>query len=1023
MTNAILLLAVLFNLNVDWKFAKCTGQPKDKDEAVAWFSQGGKSVLAPDFDDSAWEMVSIPHPVNAHDSYDGRSVDAGEVSQFRGWMAYRKTFVKPMDGAKFFLEFETVRQSIYVYVNGKYCGGYEIGTAPTAYDVTDAMKDGENLITVITENTAMRGTKYYMQSIHWNGADFNPVQGGLVGNVTLNVKKNPSYITLPYYATLKTTGVYVWADDFEIDENRGGSATVHVEAEMVGEGDIEFEVNGQHVKGGAGKIKNLVFWDPDHPHLYDVTVKMVKGGKVLDEVVVTTGFRKVEYDKDRGLIINGKPFWLPGYAQRSTDSWAAIGIPPEWMQDYDANLIRRSGANFIRWMHISPKPAPVRACDKAGVVNVCPAGDKENETHGEAWEWRVMAMEAALVYFRNSPSIIFWEAGNNQISGEHMRQMRLLKEKFDPHGYRFMGCRTISKPEQIAEAEYVGTMIYRHDDAAFKSMQQLNRYLPMMETEYCRDESAGRLWDRYTPPDFDFVCTRLASGAKQTGYNCYDETQEDFALANGSLGGGYPYFYGNRASGNGKKYYAACAMLCWTDCNQHGRNSNTENCRSSGRVDAVRLPKENFYVHQVMYAQKPKIKILGHWNYPKLTDGNYWYREKIKTPDGKEIAPIGERKQRDPLHKDVIVFASLQCASVELFVNGKSKGKCEKPTGMFDFHFPDINVTEAGYVEAKAYDEKGNIIATDRIDTAGEAAKMTMKVQTGPQGLLADGADIAFVTLKMLDANGTQLPLCCDKITFTLEGDAKFMGGWNSGTMDEKSPIGKDWVNFENGMTRVFIKAGRTAGKIKLTATCGKFTETVVIEQKPVVVEGGILKTPVQSLPRNTIDYEVKNAVAPIRDLGDCVAGGVSSKAQKYKVFINGEELKFPRRGAFKPDDSTGVCGSIEPILKALKDAGANFEYEYNNRKVRPKLRKFCPNPGKPYFPNMTIKSKGKTADLIGGVTVIFLDNGAEKNLTNYEFAKDKTDFIGELGPVLDLIDGITVEVDEAKHRVYIKVK
>ena len=158
----------------------------------------------------------------------------------------------------------------------------------------------------------------------------------------------------------------------------------------------------------------------------------------------------------------------------------------------------------------------------------------------------------------------------------------------------------------------------------------------MVETEYCREESPRRAWDRYSPPDYNFVCERLSSGAKQWMYNCYDMTQEDFALSNGGTSDGYGYFYGNRAGGGGKlgRYYAACAMLCWTDCNQHGRNSNTENCRSSGRVDAVRIPKENFYVHQVMYSQTPKVKILGHWNYPKKTAENYWYNEKVDDGEG-----------------------------------------------------------------------------------------------------------------------------------------------------------------------------------------------------------------------------------------------------------------------------------------------------------------------------------------------------------------------------------------------------
>lgn len=111
------------------------------------------------------------------------------------------------------------------------------------------------------------------------------------------------------------------------------------------------------------------------------------------------------------MKINGKNTWLPGYAQRSTDEWAAIGVPPQWLQDYDAALIRKSNAKFVRWMHVAPKPAPVRAFDKFGIVNVAPAGDKEGDVKGRAWAQRVEAMRDTMIYFRNSPSVVFWEAG------------------------------------------------------------------------------------------------------------------------------------------------------------------------------------------------------------------------------------------------------------------------------------------------------------------------------------------------------------------------------------------------------------------------------------------------------------------------------------------------------------------------------------------------------------------------------------------------------------------------------------
>ena len=1083
------------NLNIDWKFKKIGSDLYGLDAALKAGAKDGRQVFDLDYDESGMERVSVPHCVNAHDTYDNRACDRGEAEFWRGWMLYRKTFRVPK-GKHFFIEFETVRQSLYVYVNGRFAGFYEAGITASGYDLTPFVKPGEDaLVAVVTENTGSRGTKCVSAEMkekpgdwggagyQWAGTDFNPVQGGIVGNVKLHVKENDAYITLPLWNTLKTKGAYVWADNFDFEK---GEADIHAEVECrpsdvdgrssaVGSRTscIRVTVAGQTFSGSfvsrpsshagkpillaSGRVKGLKFWSPDTPQIYDVKIELLGGGrgyppseasaeggsmrgatalpeKVLDSVTVRTGFRHVSFGREKGLLINGKYFWLPGYAQRSTDSWAAIGYAPDWLQDFDAELIRESGARFVRWMHVAPKPGPVRAFDKAGVVCVCPAGDKESESSGRCWEQRTEAMEAAIIYFRNSPSVFFWEAGNNQISPAHMREMRLLKERLDPHGCRFMGCRTLSTPEQIAEAEYVGTMIHRHDAKASDAMAKTGRWMPVVETEYCREESPRRAWDRYSPPDYNFVCERLSSGAKQWMYNCYDMTQEDFALSNGGTSDGYGYFYGNRAGGGGKlgRYYAACAMLCWTDCNQHGRNSSTENCRSSGRVDAVRIPKENFYVHQVMYSQTPKVKILGHWNYPKKTAENYWYSEKVD--DGKVIAYKGERKQRDPEHKTVYVIGSLSVDSVRLFVNGRQVGEAKSPSNLFDFTFPNVDVTESGKVEAVAYDKDGKEIARDAIETVGEAARLEMSVRTGPKGFLADGADIAMVDLRLVDAKGRVLPLADDRIDFELKGDAVFMGGWNSGAFDDNSPVGKNWVNLECGIARVFIKAGRTPGKVTLAArmvgrgapprrggrgATRPTSAVVTLEAKPVSVNGGISAEMPQAFPANAKDYTEKNVAAPVRDLE-----GVVEKVP-YKVFVNGVEVKFTKRhGAFKPDSQTGVVCPYVPVLVALTNAGARVSFDYNPKKIPAGKKKYLRAlSASPFRATLTMKVEGgKEIDAVAGLTVLFEDNGAEKNLTNFEMTGEKGVLCGELGPLLGYIPGLVVKTDDAKHRVEIRI-
>ena len=1088
-----------YSLNADWRFS-WTKAPLPLKNAVSSMRQGEQDVFAPDYDDSAWERVSVPHPVNAHDSFDDRAVDPGEASFRRDMMFYRKRFTLGVAPAgKAFLTFETVRQTIYVWVNGKFAGYYEAGIAPTAFDVSSLVKAGENVVCVATDNTAMRGTKYFGKetipghepgdmsgsAYQWNTTDFNEVQGGLVGNVSLVVKPSKVYLTLPYYNNLKTTGTYVTARDFDFGK---GEATICVKAEVRNESGkaVKAKVEAAVEAAGArdvgrvssvvlrlapasdanaiyasalesdvyeaapaptrvvspetsfiaaeGRVKGLVFWSPDTPHLYDVVVTLLdENGAVLDRETIRTGFREVKYDADKGgLLVNGKNLWLTGYAQRSTDEWAAIGVAPDWLQDYDAALIRESNANFVRWMHVAPKPAPVRAFDKFGIVNAAPAGDKESDASGRAWAQRVEAMRDVIIYFRNSPSVFFWEAGNNQISPAHMKEMVALKKQLDPDGGRFMGSRTLQTKEQVAEAEYVGTMLHRHEMPAFDAMAALGRFMPMMETEYARQESPRRVWDDFTPPDYDYRGKWLNGGKKETGFDVYDETQEDFALSTAKE---YAAFYGARSFGNGARTYAACAALCWSDSNQHGRQSFSENCRSSGRVDAVRIPKMNFDVFRVMQSEDPAVTLVGHWSYPQFSPDTYWYP--VKKFNGKFMEETGEKAQRNPLKKTVYAIGSVHCASVELIVNGKSKGVNSSPKDVFIYEFPDVDVTESGKAEVVARDTAGREIARHSVATFAGPGKIVAEVKTGPQGWLADGSDIAVVDFALVDAKGTVHPYASDRIQFSLTTTQPpnyqttqpiFMGGWNSGVFGEASPIGKDFVNLECGRARVFVKAGRSAGKVALEwSSFAKATEdkrgSVELELKPVEVKGGLADEPQQSLPANGRSFARKTDAPAVQDLK---RDGVRA-ADKYTVLVNGTKVSFPHSiGApVKPDDNTGVCCAYVPVLEALKAAGAALEFVHEPKRIpanKKWLRKLSPTP---FVPMVTVKAGGREIDACVGFTELFIDNGKDKNLTNCEIyrARAKSPIVcGELVSLVGYIPGVKMKTDTKKKTVEIEV-
>ncbi len=1080
-----------YNMNYGWKFKKVNAFPLS--QALETVKFKNRNFYDPKFSDRLWETVSVPHAVNAEDSFDNAIVDAGEQGLFRGFMFYRKKVTVPESdaGKKFFLEFEAVRQSVYVYVNGKSAGFYEAGVTAVGFDITRFIEPGkENLIAVATDNAASRGASFQTQETQpghtpgdlsgsgyqWNTKDFNEGKGGITGNVILHARAS-IYQTLPLYSNLKTTGTYITAAHFDFANS---SAIISVDAEVRNEskkarkitlvatvedsdGSVKanftteqtvpvakdagkaFEsvipadaysekpaptnadtVDVTHITA-TGNAHGLHFWSPDEPYLYTVRTTLLDGDTVLDEQTTVTGFREIAYDENKGgLLINGKSIYLKGYAQRSVNEWAVIGVAPDWLTDYDMQLVRESNANYIRWMHVAPKPAAIRSGDKYGIVSICPAGDKEGDAKDRQWAQRVEAMRDAIIYFRNAPSVWFYEAGNNAISAEHMQQMTDLRRALDPAGGRLMGCRTISSPEQIAAAEWAGTMIWRHDKSAKAAMHAVGKQIPMLETEFKRDESPRRVWDDYTPPDYDYRNLWLGDGGKKKdNYDIWDQTQEDHILSLVSKDDGYAYFWHNRVGGEtGNNFYAGAAMMVWSDSNMHGRNSGTENCRTSGRVDPIRIKKESFYAVQVMQSDSPKLHIVGHWNYPALADDTYRYHEKVW--DSFYWRETGKTKQRDPLHKTVYVVATPGTTKVELYVNGVLKGSATEAENTFIFAIPNIDVTESGTVRAKAYDASGALIAEDAKTTAGNAVRVQLTPVTGPEGFRADGSDIAYFDVAIVDENGNICPTATDRIDFTVSGEGVFLGGYNSGKKDAFSVIHKSFVFAECGTNRVFVRATENAGSFTITAKAkGLESATAALQSVALTGERTLTLTKPQQLPPNS--YEKPGSTAGTAYSGSASTGVGSIGAGRpsmreeaasavYTVLVNGSAVQFTT-APYRPDSSTGVVCELRPVLDALKKAGAHFSYTYQTTGALPSYaRSFA-------LPLLSIQSEKTRADIVAGETAIIIDAGKDKNLTNAEFTVTaQGELVAELSAVLEYVPGTSVRTDSTTHTVTIDV-
>lgn len=780
-----------YNFNSEWKL-RIGDFPKAKDTK---------------FDDSKWKQVTLPHAFNEDEAF---KLSIEQLTDTVVW--YRKSFQIPelKSNQKVFVEFEGVRQRGDFYLNGHYLGRHENGVMAVGFDLTPHIKEGENVIAVRTDNDWMYREEGTNSKFQWNDRNFNANYGGIPKNVFLYVTDNV-YQTLPLYSNLKTTGVYVYAQDFDI---QGRKATIHAESEvrndskatrqfsyqvtiLDADGKLMKTFQGDKVTLKAGETKtvkasailhNLHFWSWGYGYLYTVkTALKDDNNQIFDEVSTRTGFRKTRFAEGK-IWLNDRVIQMKGYAQRTSNEWPAVGLSvPAWLSDFSNDLMVKGNANLVRWMHATPWKQDVESCDCVGLIQAMPAGDAEKDREGRQWEQRVELMRDAIIYNRNNPSILFYECGNKAISREHMIEMKAVRDKYDPFGGRAIGSREML---DIREAEYGGEMLY------------INRseHHPMWATEYCRDEGLRKYWDEYSYPFHKEGDGPLYKGQPATDYN---RNQDELAIT--MIARWYDYWRerpgtGNRVSSGGTK-------IIFSDTNTHYRGA--ENYRRSGVTDAMRIEKDAFYAHQVMWdgwvdTEKDQTYIIGHWNYPDNT---------VKPV---QVVSTGEE--------------------VELFLNGNSLGKGKR---QYNFLFTFDNVAfKPGKLEAVSYNKAGKEISRYAVNTAGEPASLKLTAIQNPEGFHADGADMTLIQVEVVDKDGQRCPLDNRTIQFTLKGQAEWRGGIaqgkNNHILDTNLPV-------ECGINRALIRSTTAAGKVTLTAQAkGLLSASLTLETVPVKVTGGL---------------------------------------------------------------------------------------------------------------------------------------------------------------------------------------
>lgn len=744
-----------------------------------------------EFDDSSWGTVSVPHdwaisgPFDSgNDFYSTKIVQNGETSETPhygrtgglphigvGWYRLELPSDAFVSGGRHYLEFDGVMSHSSVYVNGKEVTGRPFGYSSFCGDITDAVStDGRNVVAVRVDNPE--------QSSRWYPG------AGIIRDVRL-VSKSSRHIG--YQG--------VWLFDTDIDVKRG-RATLNVKLNCVNGDGCTVKMTVESPDGSWFRIvtfeeleyhvalENLVFWSPESPALYTVTIELQSDGQVVDSVSLKHGFRLVEFDAERGMSLNGKPYYLKGVCLHHDHGplGAAFSVAAMRRQ---LKLLQDMGCNAVRTSHNPPAPQLLDLCDEMGFAVMDEAFDSwelckcKNDYSQHFKEWHERDLKDFIKRDRNHACVFFWSIGNeiNEQSVDDGRRVAValakICHKTDP--YRLVSAG-LDRP-----------------DGCIKN--DLPTALDLVGWNY-KPHRYQELHDKYpTLPQFG---SETASTVSSRGCYFFPLTeaqawkQRDTSVIQCSA---FDIEYPPWATTPDKEFLGQdehpwmFGEFVWTGFDYLGEPTPFDaywpaHASYFGIYDLVGLPKDRVWLYAARWSDKKILHVLPHWTWP----------ERIG-----EVTPV-------------VVYTNYD--KVELFVNGESAGVRERESSVYRLVWDDV-VYAPGKLEAVALDGDGNELAWECVTTAGEAAGLRLTVDR--ERIASGSKDLAYVTVAVVDGAGVVQPRANVPVTFTVEGAGEFAcAGNGDAACTELFQCGT--MSTFNGYCVAIVRSGAVAGDVCLKA-------------------------------------------------------------------------------------------------------------------------------------------------------------------------------------------------------------
>jgi len=788
------------SFDFDWKFFK-----GDKPGAEQ-----------PDFSDADWRNLDLPHDWSIEGPFreEHGSMTSAHLPTGTGW--YRKHFKIPASyrNKKVTIEFDGIYQNSEVWINGQYLRKRPYGYISFYYDISPYLNfSGENLMAVRVDNSHQPNCRWYSGS-------------GIYRHTWLRVTDK---LHIAHWGTFVTT-----------DKASEKSATVQIITRVQNEGKNDImctlstsvlECDGSAVQtaetsrniaaGGEYefiqkvKITNPSLWSPDNPYLHKVRSTVIKQGKATDIYDTVFGVRSIEFDKDKGFLLNGRQVKLHGVCLHH-EAGAVGAAVPERVWERRLEKLKEMGCNAIRTSHNPYSPEFMDLCDRMGFLVMAEIYDEWKEPKPQTPdfgyriyfdEWSERDVTDFIRRDRNHPSVVIWSAGNEVVDQvvpagtETLKKLINIFHREDPTRPVTVGCdRIVAEPEAVPQKflKLLDVVGYNYVD----------RWRDRYEKYYSIDRQAF--------PKRKFIGTENGSlGGIRGDYSyLFPQTTGPISRRNNNRWIDFEQMWKFVST-----YDYVSGDFMWTGIDYLGESNWPRKANTSGVIDTCGFEKDTWYFCQSQWTDKPMLHIFPHWNWP-----------------GKE----GEY---------VPVLCYTNCDSVELFLNGKSLGiqsywfprsgmqgeyedfpaRNSIPRTTEDLHLTWTVPYQPGKLKAVGM-KNGKEVVTEEISTTGKPA--AIRLCADRKIIAADRIDIAHITCKILDAQGRVVPVADNEITFKIQGEGKIIGLDNGNPVSHEDYQANHRKAF-NGLCLVIIQSADKNGIIQLSATSpGLKSDSITITTK-----------------------------------------------------------------------------------------------------------------------------------------------------------------------------------------------